>query len=331
MTATAHAEGAYRFTDLGALGDRSIGYAINRHGSVAGMSITGSAWSATLWHHGKTKALENPKPGWGKCEARGINGKAAVVGHCFDADGANVVLWQGGMPTVLPTLGGVASDINQAGWVVGSSIVGISSENVFGPLHATMWIDGAPTDLGTLPGGAGSQAVAINDKGDVAGSSDNRDNWRRATVWRGTKVIDLGTLGGRYSDANALNGRGQVVGSSETAGGDVHAALWDGKAVTDLGTLPGGTYSEAIAINDAGVTVGLSFVTEAREVLDQRATIWKGGAIIDLNTLLDDETRAAGWLLLSARAINDHGVITGVATNTIVHTSHAFLLTPPAP
>jgi probable HAF family extracellular repeat protein len=238
------------------------------------------------------------------------------------------------MPTVLPSQGGqlaIASAINQAGWVVGSSWGGISSVNVFGPLHATLWIDGAPTDLGTLPGGAGSEAYAINDKGDVAGISDNRDNWRRATVWRGTKVIDLGTLGGLHSVAWALNGRGQVVGSSETAQGDSHATLWEGKAATDLGTLPGGVRSNAIGINDAGVAVGSSFVTKAEEYLDLRATKWNGGAIIDLNTLLDDETRAAGWLLLSARAINDHGVITGVATNTIVHTSHAFLLTPPAP
>jgi hypothetical protein len=59
--------------------------------------------------------------------------------------------------------------------------------------------------------------------------------------------------------------------------------------------------------------------------------MWNGGATIDLNTLLDDETRAAGWLLLAATAINDRGVITGVATNPVVRDTRAFLLTPPAP
>ncbi|MBT9596008.1 MAG: hypothetical protein IV094_08495 [Vitreoscilla sp.] len=221
---------------------------------------------------------------------------------------------------------GFAYAINQAGWVVG-----ISSVSTGVPFHATMWVDGTPIDLGTLPGGSLSEAHAINDKGHVAGYSYNQQDLVRATVWRGAKVVELGTLGGLHSVAWAPNGRGQVVGWSLTAQGDLHATLWDGKAATDLGTLPGRDLSHAYGINDAGVAVGTSFVEKAYEFLGQRATMWKNGAIIDLNTLLDDETRAAGWFLRVAYAINDHGVITGTATNTIAHESHAFLLTPPAP
>jgi uncharacterized membrane protein len=122
-----------------------------------------------------------------------------------------------------------------------------------------------------------------------------------------------------------------VVGCSQTAQGQLRATLWNDKTAADLGALPGGFTSCAHGINDAGVAVGYGFVTKAAKYLDRRATMWKGGVIIDLNTLLDDETRAAGWLLLAATAINDHGVITGVATNRIAHDTRAFLLTPPAP
>lgn len=325
--ATAHAEGAYRFTDLGASGNYSSGYAVDRHGAVAGISARDRIWSATLWQHGKITTLGEPSPELGNCRARGINGDGAVVGEC----GIQAMLWKGGMATVLPPLDGrfgVAFAINEAGWVVGHSSVSLPTGV---PFHATMWIDGTPIDLGTLPGGSLSEAHAINDKGHVAGYSYDRQDRVRATVWRGAKVVNLGTLGGLHSVARALNGRGQVVGDSGTSQGHSHAALWDGKAATDLGTLPGGDFSGAAGINNEGVAVGFSFVTKDQKFLDQRATMWKGGAIIDLNTLLDDETRAAGWLLLVARAINDHGVITGVATNTTVNDTRAFLLTPPAP
>ena len=329
LAGAVHAEGTYHFTDLGAVGSFSIGYAINRHGSVAGFS-SGKTWSATLWHHGGIDALGEPSPEVGNCQAHGINGEGAVVGECLGDDSySRAVLWEGGVATVLPTLGGLyghASAINQAGRVVGHSSVA-----QLGMAHATLWIDGAPTDLGTLPGGAYSEAHAINDKGQVVGYSTNRQGLSRATVWRGTKVIDLGTLGGLSSQAWALNGRGQVVGCSQTAQGQLRATLWNDKTATDLGTLPGGFTSCAHGINDAGVAVGYGFVTKAAKYLDRRATMWNGGATIDLNTLLDDETRAAGWLLLAATAINDHGVITGVATNSIAHDTRAFLLTPPAP
>ncbi|MBT9596009.1 MAG: HAF repeat-containing protein [Vitreoscilla sp.] len=325
----AQAEGTYRFTDLGAVGSFSIGYGINQHGSVAGFS-SGKTWSATLWHHGKITALGDPSPDVGNCQAHGINGEVAVVGECLGDDGyPRAMLWEGGVATVLPTLGGLyghASGINQAGRVVGRS-----SLAVLGATHATMWIDGAPTDLGTLPGGTYSEAHAINDKGQVVGYSTNRQGLSRATVWRGAKVIDLGTLGGLNSQALTLNGRGQVAGCSQTGRGHSHATLWNGKAAVDLGTLPGGVTSCAHGLNDAGVSVGYAFVTKAAKYLDRRATMWNGGTTIDLNTLLDDETRAAGWLLLAATAINDHGVITGVATNGIVHDTRAFLLTPAAP
>jgi hypothetical protein len=50
--------------------------------------------------------------------------------------------------------------------------------------------------------------------------------------------------------------------------------------------------------------------------------LWRGGALIDLNDTIVDPS----WLLVSARAINDRGLITGIG----IHggQGRAFVLTP---
>jgi probable HAF family extracellular repeat protein len=71
-------------------------------------------------------------------------------------------------------------------------------------------------------------------------------------------ITDLGTLGGDRSAATAISNSGQVVGYSVTPQGAEHAFRWSAGSMTDLGTLPGGGYSHANAVNDAGQVAGLS-------------------------------------------------------------------------
>lgn len=68
----------------------------------------------------------------------------------------------------LGTLGGqetIAADINEAGDIVGTSTLANGSRRAF------LYRSGRMTDLGTLAGDDGSSAVAINNLGQVAGSS----------------------------------------------------------------------------------------------------------------------------------------------------------------
>ena len=189
------------------------------------------------------------------------------------------------------------------------------------------------TDLGTLGGYANSYATAINNAGQVAGSSwtDNNDDVYRATLWNGTTPTDLGTLGGtrRSSMANAINDAGQVAGWSGTANGSTHATVWNGTTATDLGTL-GGYSSEAFAINNAGQVVGWSYTADdPRHPSSSHATLWNGTTATDLNSVLDASTVSAGWVLDRATGINDNGWIVGNASNSLLGIqSHAFLLTP---
>ena len=77
------------------------------------------------------------------------------------------------------------------------------------------------TDLGTL-GGCCSQAVAINERGQIIGEADTRANYEEgdpishAFLWQNGKLRDLGTLGAGPSQASAINDRGQIVGWSDT-------------------------------------------------------------------------------------------------------------------
>lgn len=83
------------------------------------------------------------------------------------------------------------------------------------------------TDLGTL-GGNQSYATAINDAGQVTGTSYTAAGVEHAFRWEGGVMTDLGTLGGgTLSFGVAINGAGQVTGYSATANtGLFHATVW---------------------------------------------------------------------------------------------------------
>lgn len=100
-----------------------------------------------------------------------MNDKDEVVGF----SGGNVTVafyWtraSGFRP--MQTLGGAtagAFGINE------SSIIAGYSATSAGPTHAVLWPDrkSAPQDLGTLPGGAESHAVGLNNSSQVVGNAD---------------------------------------------------------------------------------------------------------------------------------------------------------------
>lgn len=112
-----------------------------------------------------------------------------------------------------------------------------------------------------------------------------------------------------FAFAFGINNHRQVVGRATMPSGETHAALWDEGQLVDLGTLPGGTYSEAYAINDAGQIVGWSMTDQSTcTAFDGcwHAFLWENGTMTDLGGL---DPRFQSY----AYSINNRGQIAGAS------------------
>lgn len=159
-----------------------------------------------------------------------------------------------------------------------------------------------PLLLGTLgaPFDAGSAAIAVNNRGEVAGDSYNAQLQPRAFLWRDGIMTDLGALGGATSSAVAINDAGQIAGNRTiTEGGPEHAFFWAGGVMTDIGVVKDGNWSVATALNSRGQVVGFSGAPGTFS----RAFVWANGVLTPLPSL--------GGLMSRALDINDAGLIVG--------------------
>ena len=121
--------------------------------------------------------------------ANSVNDRDVAAGATGLSDGHPVV-WRGGSPTVITDAVGEATDINTAGYVVGSMMVA-------GEQHGFVWhAHHGFQDLG--PG----QARNIDEVGDIAGCRDSGED-SRATVWQ-VGMTDAEYLAGFESLARRL-------------------------------------------------------------------------------------------------------------------------------
>lgn len=328
---TASAQAGYRYTDLGsAWAGSSSANALNDLGQVVGVSTDSQGISsAWLWSADAMTFLPG-LAGGNRNAAQGINDAGAVVGY----SASQAVLWRGGVPVALsPTGADViswASGINAAGQVSGS--FGTRPSN--GPgipyphflSHAVSWsADGTMTMLESGPNSI-SDGLAINNQGKVAGfvgeyHSNHNPPSTLPAIWSPA----LSTLPGAdmwVAKADDINDRGQVVGTSGSGYTSVdRALLWDNNnGVEELQTL--GSSSQALALNEQTQIVGSTSRGSFRF-----ATLWLGGSAIDLNTLVSPAV-LNGWLLTTARDINEDGWIIGDAIEPTTGLTHAYLLTP---
>lgn len=182
-----------------------------------------------------------------------------------------------------------------------------------------------------------SYVIAINDSGELVGTSLNGGVNYHAFAQNGTRLTDLGTLGGPSSGAFGVNAYGQVVGAADLPPNnpanptyhESHAFLYSNGKMTDLGSL-GGSSSSAVAINAAGQVAGTSVITGGDQVLGitrtdfmynpSHAFLYTGGKMTDLGTLGGDYS-AATALSSSGQVIGNSLVSGGYATSI----QHAFL------
>ena len=289
----------YTVTDLG-ISSGGV-YQINQAGQVAGYTkLPDGSYQAFVWTAGQMTML--PKL-VGNCYGGFLNDQGQIVGRAAAGSGATdlrAVLWQDGAVQDLNTTGGpkltVAWAVNNAGQILA------------GTGTAAYLIDG-----GSLHSLGFEQGYAMSDAGQVVGTkntgqSDGDGAISHAVLWENGSLRDLGTLGGKRSVPWGINDAGLVVGAANGPGlaygyADT-ACYWD---ATGIHQIPMGTETSiAYGVNDRGQIVG----TYDPVGLYGHAFVFSGGVATDLNDLIDP---SSGWLLMTAKDINDQGQIIGQA------------------
>jgi len=223
----------------------------------------------------------------------GINNSGQIVGTETSSDLSIIesVTWQLGNSTATPLtlLSGASysqvTSINDAGVAAG-----ISSFDD-GTSVATIWNGLTPTALASPSGAVSTEARAINNAGQVWGTSYTsilpRQGTKSGVLWSANGVPSVSSS--NVEDCSLFaSACGRNVSLGEYVGGNSngHAAIF--------------------SLTDPNVD-------------------------IDLNSLVDPAVHAAGWTLGYAVAINDKGWIIGGASNAITGQSTSFLLTPSVP
>jgi probable HAF family extracellular repeat protein len=317
---------------------------ISKNGAAAGYSATDASTGPTShflicggldnivpfitlafeWNNGTLTKLSALSPSGSCSEPLAVNASGEVAGIAENGEvdpldpsinQAHAVRWVNGRVEDLGSLGGYqngAGAMNDGGQIVGESTNTIPDP--FSPLgfleptqtRAFLWQNGHMQDIGTL-GGGDAQAFAINDSGQILGTSYTNAIPNSSTgvptwdpfVWQNGKMRDLGSLGGVFSVVGQINARGQVLGASSIAAdpgacalpehspglADCHPFLWDRGKMVDLftGTV-GGQPFRAARLDDAGEIVGQAFFSNDRPA---DAVLIKKGVATDLGNLGD--------------------------------------------
>jgi len=210
--------------------DKTFVHAFNTAGQVGGTLADETAFVGD--RQGGVQPLGALSPGQ-HSDVKSLNNLGQAAGGSGAADGRlHAFIWNAadGMVDLHPAeaLESGGLDINRDGQVAGY-VVGANGER-----HAAVLArDAAPQDLGCIATQAEvaakchSEAVALNDRGQVIGNMNPFDT-SRAFVWSAVKGLrEIEATHGGHTFVIDINNAGQVVGRQWQDGQDETAFYWD--------------------------------------------------------------------------------------------------------
>lgn len=204
--------------DLGIVQGNIAKWSVNSRGEVAYSVNIADQICSYLSVNGKRTAIR--VPGARAVHVTKINDAGDVIGMVIRPDRQwSRLVWRAfvfrwGRVIELDTLGGpncFVNDINGEGLVVGKADIAP------GVHHAFLWQAGRPLqDLGTLPRGRNSEAMSINAKREIVGSSDGAAETPYALLWRDGILFDLNRQtpvrnGWHFQESWKINDQGDIT------------------------------------------------------------------------------------------------------------------------
>jgi probable HAF family extracellular repeat protein len=295
-----HAAPAYTIVDLGTLpeGTSHVIRGLNTAGQVVGGAGGAALRARAFLLTGNRLEIIEGHPGTDWSAAQAISDVETVVGSANTRTAIRAFRWR---RTGVEDLGTLSGDVSSQAFGINASHVVVGYSSGPGGRQAVRWAaDGRIEALGRLSPGDLSQALAVNDRGDVVGSSGTRAFlWTRTGGMRALPAVP----GHARSEAVAVNNRGEIAGWA-ARGAESVAVLWTPAGAQSLATLPGGTFSRALAVNDRTEVVGTSDSAGG-----SRAFVWTAATgMRDLNGLIPP----SGVILTRANSINHRGLIVAV-------------------
>jgi len=249
-----------------------------------------------------------------------VIGVGTAIGSPYQDYGYSVLENQNGAASLLAdgmgfTLSNPTS-INTKGEIAGA----VQATNL-GMYQATVWNNGTPSLLTPLVAGEFSNALGINDLGDVVGVCGAAPN-NTAVVWLGGGAPSaLASLAGSTQYlATAINNSEAITGYAKTSAGAWHALFWSSPtaAATDLGAPTGYQGTIAVGINSAGEIAGNAYFGPGGG--NSNGFTWENG---QFTVLTAPSGFGSGTTFATVSAINSEGEVVGYATSG--NTTHAVL------
>ncbi len=296
---------------------------VSSAGHVVGQINHGGFTKGYIWYNDSVTLLE----GFGSAVTpKDVNASGVVVGQAIGTSGQwHGFSWQAGSITeFLPYIGvqfsSSANSINDTGTIVGY-VEGVR------PLGGGQWVSpeawqfpntSIHRNLGVYFGGMGSIAVSVSENGTIVGTRGEPGG----NPWISYPSEDFN----QYVQSLVPGVPGDLRGSAEVQGVNDNGLLVGQGWVIDRNRnqfIPI-QFADLKAVNNHGLAVGDTQIFYDSGNTD--AVIWQD----DVWQLLKDvATVPDGYRLNSAFAVNDDGMIVGLATNVVTNQHHAFIATVP--